>query len=150
MDQDLAPTIESLVDESIGDAEVLLNILLRLIVDLQVQVLEVAVALSVRLAGDIQDVSDAGFNQLTCLEGALEGAHVDASVHLEQADVADGLLTVDIACAEVDVREASASDLLLSTAVVLTVIVLASTSLLLVDGDAAEARISVHLLELGD
>ena len=78
MDQDLAATIKRLVDESISDAEVLLRIFLRLIVQLQIEIFEVAVTLRVRLAGDVEDVCDAGLNQLARLEGALEGAHVHA------------------------------------------------------------------------
>ena len=78
MDQDLAATIKRLVDESISDAEVLLRIFLRLIVQLQIEIFEVAVTLRVRLAGDVEDVRDAGLNQLARLEGALEGAHVHA------------------------------------------------------------------------
>ena len=78
MDQDLAATVERLVDESISDAEVLLRIFLRLIVQLQIEIFEVAVTLRVRLAGDVEDVRDAGLNQLARLEGALEGAHVHA------------------------------------------------------------------------
>lgn len=77
MDQDLASAVQRLVDESICDAEVLLGIFLRLIVQLQVEIFEVAVALRVRLAGDVQNMRDAGLDQLARLEGALEGAHVD-------------------------------------------------------------------------
>lgn len=78
MDQDLAATIKRLVDESISDAEVLLRIFLRLVVQLQIEIFEVAVTLRVRFAGYVEDVCDAGLNQLARLEGALEGAHVHA------------------------------------------------------------------------
>lgn len=78
MDQDLAATVERLVDESISDAEVLLRIFLRFVVQLQIEIFKVAVTLRVRLAGDVEDVCDAGLNQLARLEGALEGAHVHA------------------------------------------------------------------------
>ena len=47
-------------------------------------------------------------------------------------------------------REAPTDHLLFLARVDLAVIVLASTSLLLVDGSATEARVSIHLLELGD
>lgn len=77
VDQDLASAVQRLVDESICDAEVLLGIFLRLVVQLQVEIFEVAVALRVRLAGDVQNMRDAGLDQLARLEGALEGAHVD-------------------------------------------------------------------------
>ena len=77
MDQDLAATVQRLIDESICDTEVLLSIFLRLVVQLQVEVFEVLVALRVRLAGNVEDVRDAGLNQLARLESALERSHVD-------------------------------------------------------------------------
>lgn len=77
MDQDLAATVQRLIDESICDTEVLLSIFLRLVVQLQVEVFEVLVALRVRLAGNVKDVRDAGLNQLARLESTLERSHVD-------------------------------------------------------------------------
>ena len=77
MDQDLAATVQRLINESICDTEVLLSIFLRLVVQLQVEVFEVLVALRVRLAGNVKDVRDAGLNQLARLESALERSHVD-------------------------------------------------------------------------
>jgi len=77
VDQDLAATVQRLIDESICDTEVLFSIFLRLVVQLQVEVFEVLVALRVRLAGNVKDVRDAGLNQLARLESALERSHVD-------------------------------------------------------------------------
>ena len=92
----------------------------------------------------------ASLDKLTGLEGTLEGTHVDALVHLEEANVPDRLLTVDIASAEVNMREPAASHLFLISRVRLTVIILAHAGLLLVDRCTAEPGIAVHLLELGD
>jgi len=150
VDQDLATAIESLINESICDPEVLLRILLRLIVQLQVEVLEVAITLRIRFASDIQNVRHACLDQLTRLEGTLEGPHVDALVHLEQTDVSNCLLTINIASAEVYMRESATDDLLFLPSVRLTVIVHACAGFLFVDGGATDARISIYLLELGD
>ena len=150
VDEDLAAAVEGLVDETICDAEVLFGVFLRFVVQLQVEVLEVAVALGVRLAGDVEDVGHAGLDQLTSLEGTLEGTHVDAPVHLEETDVPDRLLTVDIASTEVDMGESTTSHLLLISRVRLAVIILAHAGFLLVDGSTTEPGIALHLLELGD
>lgn len=150
MDQDLSTTVQSLIDKSISDPEVFLCIFLRLVVQLQVEVFEVAVALSVRLACHIQNVSDSSLDQLTSLEGRLEWSHVNALVDFKETDVPNGFLAVDITSAEVDVGEPAADDLLLLTSVRLTVILLASTGLLLVNRCTSEAGISVVLLQLGD
>ena len=87
VDKDLAATIKSLIDEAIRDAEVFLGILLRLVIDVQVQVLEVTVSLGVGLTGDIQDVRDSSLDELASLECALEGSHEDTSVDFKQDDV---------------------------------------------------------------
>ena len=150
MDQNFSTAVECLVYEAICDAEVLLGVLLWLIVQLQVEVLEVAIALRIRLASYIEDVSHTCLNQLTCLEGTLEWTHVDALIHLKETDVSDCLLAVDIAGTEVDVREAPASHLLLISCVRLTVIILAKTGFLFVDRCTTEPRIALNLLELRD
>ena len=116
------------------------------IVQLQVEVLEVAIALRVRLTSHVQNVSDSGLDQLASLECTLKGSHVNALVDLEQGDVPDGLLAVNIASTEVNVREAAADYLLLLASVRLTVILLSGSGLLLVDGRAAEPRVPLDLL----
>ena len=115
---------------------------------MQVQVLEVVVSLGVGLASDIQNVRDTLLDQLTRFKSTLEGSHEDSSVNLEKADITNGLLAVDIAGTEVDVREAATSDLILLISVALTVIFLSAARLLLIDGNAAEARITLHRLQL--
>ena len=145
VDQNLATAAEGLIDESVCDPEVLFCVLLRLIVQLQVEVLEEAVTLRVRLASHVQNVSDASLDQLTSLERTLERSHVNALVNLEQADVPDRLLAVNIASAEVNVREATADDLLFLASVRLTVIIVTVAGLLLVDGSAAEPRVPLDL-----
>ena len=148
VDKDLATAVQSLINEPVCDSEVLLGVLLRLIVQLQVKVLEVTITLRVRLAGHIQNVSDASFNQITRLERTLERSHVDPLVHLDQADISE----VNIASAEVHVREAAACNLLQFTPVVATVIFMAGARLLLVNGRPTEPRVPLDLLllELGD
>jgi len=146
VDKYLASAVKGLVDESIGDTEVLLNVLLRFVVDLKVEVLEVSIALSVGLAGYVEDVGDSGLDKVARLKGGLERPHHDTLVYLEQADVSDSLLTVDVAGAEVDVGEPAADDLLLLSSVSLTVIVLVGAVLLLVKWSTAKSWI----LELGD
>ena len=113
VDQDLASAVQCLIDKSIRDPEVLLSIFLWFIIKLQVEIFEVAIALGVSLASDIQNVCHTGLNQLKRLEGALEGAHVNTWVHLEQAYVANGFLAIHVASTEVNVGEAPADDLLL-------------------------------------
>ena len=148
MHQNLATATQSLVDKAIGYAEVLFHVLLWLVVNVQVQVLEVVVSLGVGLASDIQNVRDTLLDQLTRFKSTLEGSHEDSSVNLEKADITNGLLAVDIAGAEVDVREAATSDLTLLISIALTVIFLSAARLLLIDGNAAEARITLHRLQL--
>lgn len=133
MDQDLAAPVQGLVDEPVRDAEVLLNVLLWFVVDLQVEVLEVPLALCVGLACHVQDVRHAALDQLARLKRRLERSNVDARVDLEETDVSDGLLAVDITSTEVAVREATADSLLFITRVRLTVILFLGSDLLLVD-----------------
>ena len=148
VDKDLATAVQSLINEPVCDSEVLLGVLLRLIVQLQVEVLEEFIALRVRLAGHVQNVSDASFNQIARLERTLERSHVDPLVHLDQADIPE----VNIASAEVHMREAAARHLLQLTRVLLTVIFMAGARLLLVNGRPAEPRVPLDLLllELGN
>lgn len=134
MDQDLAATVQRLVNEAIRDAEVLLDIFLWLVVDVQVKVLEVALTLSVGLACHIEDVGDAGLDQVACFKSGLERSNEDALVDLEETDVADRFLAVDVARTEVAVREAATDSLLLLTRILLTVIFLGSAELLFVEG----------------
>ena len=148
VDQNLATAVERLINEPVCDPEVLLGVLLGLVVQLQVEVLEEFITLRVRLAGNIQNVGHTSFNQITRLERTLERSHVDPLVHLDQADIPE----VNIAGAEVHVREATAGHLLQLTCVLLTVIFMASARLLLVDGRPTEPRVPLDLLllELGD
>ena len=146
VDQDLAAAVEGLINESIRDPEVLLGVLLRLVVQLQVEVLEVAIALRVRLACNVQDVSDAGIYQLLSLVRALHRPHVDTLVDFDQADVAE----VNFAGAEVHMGEAAASNIFLIAGVGLAVILLPSAELLLVKRGTAEPGVPLRLpLELG-
>ena len=71
---------------------------------------------------------DASVDQFSCLECTVQRSHVYAVVDLNEADVTD----VDIAAAEVVMREARADDLILFPVVVLTVTVQVSPVLLLV------------------
>ena len=83
LDKDLATALKALVDETVGDAEVLLGVLLRLVIDLQIQVFEVAIALRISLASYVQDMGNAGFDEVTRFECCLERAHEDTLEHLE-------------------------------------------------------------------
>ena len=108
MHQNLASTVQCFFNESICETEVLLCVFLRLIVDLQVQVLEVALALRVGLAAHVEDVCASDIDELTGLESPLEWTHVDASIDLEQDNVSDSLGTIHVVWTEIDVREATA------------------------------------------
>lgn len=148
MHQDASTTVQALVDESVRDSEVLLGVLLGLVIDLQVEILEVFVALSVSLARHIQNVSHSGFNQFARFESALERPHVYSRVDLEKTDVSNGLLAVNVAGAKVDVREATASDLLIVACILHPVVVLFGPGLLLVNGSSTESGIPIHGLQL--
>ena len=148
MDKDLAATIERLIDEAIRDAEVFLGILLRLVIDVQVQVLEVTVSLGVGLTGDIQDVRDSSLDELASLECALEGSHEDTSVDFEQDNVSQGLFGGNIASAEVHVREATTSDQFILAIVSGSGGFSLHPAFLVIDRNAAEARVTSHGLQL--
>ena len=89
-------------------------------------------------------MSDACINQLSCLEGTVERAHVNAIVDLNKTDVTD----VDLTSTEVVMREARADDLVLLPIVVLTVIVQVSPILLLIQRFTASTTLVLRLLEL--
>ena len=150
MDEDLSTTVERFVDKSVRDTEVLLGILLRLIVQLQIKVFEIAITLGVSLACHVQNVSDTCIDEFTSLECTLEGSHVDSSVDFEETDIADSLLAVHVTGTEVDVREAAACDLVFLTGVCLTVIIAPGSRLLLIDGSSTKPGVSLDLLELRD
>lgn len=146
MDQYFATTAQALIDEAIRDAEVLLCIFLRLVVDLQVEVFEISVALSVGLARYVKNMRDANLKQLTCLEGGLERSHVNAREHLEQADVSDSFLAIHIASAVVNMRESAANDLLFLASVSTASLLEPAARLLVVERKASEARVALDLL----
>ena len=148
VDEDLATTVERFIDKSVRYAEVLLGILLRLVVQLQIEIFEVAIALGVCLACHVQNVSDTGFDELASLERTLERSNEDSVVHFKETDVADSLLAVHVTGTEVDMREATAYDLLFLAAVCLTVTFTSGSSFLLVDGCTAISGVSIVLLEL--
>ena len=118
MYEDLAATIQCIVNEPIRDSEVLFRVLTRLIIEMDVKVLKVVFALGVRLASHIQNVCDACVDELARLEGTLERAHVNTVEDFYEADI----INVVVAAAEVEMRETGADDLLLFPSVVLTVI----------------------------
>lgn len=148
MDQNAPTALKSLVDKPVRDSEEFFRVFLRFIVDVQVEVLEVAVSLRVGLASHVEDVRDAGFNQLACFERTLERAHVDTRVDLKEANIADRLLAFDVASAEIDVGESATNDLLLFTVVCVPVTFKSCPRLLLVHGSDAEPRVCIELLEL--
>ena len=151
MDQNLTTRVQCLINEPVSDTEVFLGVLLRLIIQVQVKVLEIAVTLGVGLAGHVEDVRDTGLDQLSSFERTLERSHEDATVHLVQADVADGVLTQDIARTEVNMWEPTADDLVVLTLVRDTSVILTSPRLLLVDGGTAETWVPLlELLQLRD
>ena len=94
------------------------------------------------MTGDIQDVRDAGVDELSCLECTVERAHVYAVVDFNKADITN----VDITAAEVVMRETRADDLVLLPVIVLTVVVQISPVLLLVQ--RFTATLILGLLEL--
>ena len=128
LNKDLPTAFKCIIDKSIGDAEVLFGVLPWFIINMYVKVLKVVFTLRVGLAGHIQDVRDAVFNELSCLECTLERAHEDAIEHFDEADVIDFV----VAAAEVKVREAWADNVFLFPAVVLTVLHYVGPVLLLV------------------
>ena len=117
---------------------------------MQVEVFEVSIALCVRLARHIQNVSHSRFDQFARFESALKGSHIDSTIDLEQADVSDCFLAVHVACAEVNVRESATDDLLFISIIGRSVVVLAGSCLLLPDTATSKSGIHLHSLELGD
>ncbi len=117
---------------------------------MQVEVFEVSIALSVRLARHIQNVSHSRFDQFARFESALKRSHIDSTIDLEQADVSDSFLAVHIARAKVNVRESATDDLLFISIIGRSVVVLTSSSLLLPDTTTSESGVHLHSLELGD
>lgn len=150
VNKDATAAVQALVDKPVRDPEVLLGILLWLIVDLQVEVFEVSISLGVSLARHIQNVCHSCFDQFARFESALEGPHIDAIVDLKQTDVSDCFLAVHIARAKVNVRETATSDTFFVAFVGHSAVLLASPSLLLIDGRSTESGIPLHCLQLRD
>ncbi len=62
----------------------------------------------------------------------------------------DGFLAVNIARAEVNVRESTTDNLLLISSVLHPAVFLASPSFLLVDRSTSKSGVTIHLLKLRD
>ena len=142
VNEDLSAAVKGLINESICDPEVLLRVLLWLIVQLQVEVLEVAIALRVRFASHVQDMRDASIYQIASLVCTLHWAHENALGYLNQANISE----VNFASAEVHVREATAGYILLVVRVGLAVIILSSSVLLLVKRRTTVPGVPLNLL----
>jgi hypothetical protein len=78
LDKDSSAVIDCASDKTVGDAEVLAYVFSGSVLDRQMEVLEVLFTGSVRLAGDIKDVSNAHVNQIFSFETGLERTHEDA------------------------------------------------------------------------
>ena len=67
-----------LIDESVGDTEEFLDVLVMIIVDCKTVVFEVVLSFGVLHAGHIQDVGDAQTQQFLDVEGGLNRADIDS------------------------------------------------------------------------
>jgi hypothetical protein len=74
LNKDSSAVIDCASDKTVSDADVFS----RRSLDRHVEVLEVLLTGSVRLAGDIENMSDTHINQIFSLEAGLERAHEDA------------------------------------------------------------------------
>jgi hypothetical protein len=81
LNKDSSAVIDCASDKTVSDAEMFANVFSRSILDRQVEVLEVLLTGSVRLAGDIENMSDTHINQIFSLEAGLERAHEDAIMY---------------------------------------------------------------------
>lgn len=110
MDKYLAPILDGISNESIGEPKILLGIFLIIIVQIDIEVLKILTTLGVLFGGDVEHVGDAELQKMLGLEAgdkvAVEklGLDLDWVKALKQA-VAD-------APAEGRVREAVAVQLL--------------------------------------
>jgi hypothetical protein len=76
--EELSSFVKTFVDETVGGTEVFLSVLLRVVVDVNVEVLKELLAGRVRLASHVEHVSNAGINHFLGLEGGLVRSHKDA------------------------------------------------------------------------
>ena len=92
--------LNSLVNESIRYAEVLLGILTNFILHRYIKVFEILAALCVLLATRIQYVCNALLNQLLGFKRRLERSHINPGIDLEQIDLLERDSTVYLASAD--------------------------------------------------
>jgi len=96
----LASLWKAFLNETVCDSKMLLWVLLDIVLDLDVQVFKVFLALCVGFASDIQDVRHALIDQLLCFKSSLKWAHVDAVLNLNQLYFLYSLLALDFARAQ--------------------------------------------------